>query len=91
MNATKVMRRADALQQGSDNRRNLCEILAHREADIEELKHLARGLWSDMCAISPEMGAAWLNHRLLNDIVMEESEDRHEDWHSAVSYGIHAD
>ena len=58
MNATKVMRRADALQQGSDNRRDLCEIIAHREADIEELKYLARGLWSDMCAISPEMGAA---------------------------------
>lgn len=91
MDATRVLRRADSLRLGSCTRRQLCEMVAHREADIDELKLLARGLWSDMCAVSPEMGAAWMNHRLLRTVVTEGPEGKHEDWHSVVTNGVHAD
>lgn len=42
MTPTEKGRRADALNQGPDTRRVLCEMVANREADMEELRDLAR-------------------------------------------------
>ena len=42
MTPTEKGRRVDALNQGPDTRRVLCEMVAHREADIEELRNLVR-------------------------------------------------
>jgi len=39
---TEKGRRADALNQGPDTRRVLCEMVANREADIDDLRSLVR-------------------------------------------------
>lgn len=42
MTPTEKGRRADALNQGPDTRRVLCEMVANREADIDDLRNLVR-------------------------------------------------
>lgn len=42
MTPTEKGRRADALNQGPDTRRVLCEMVANREGDIEDLRNLVR-------------------------------------------------
>jgi len=39
---TEKGRRADALNQGPDTRRVLCEMVANREGDIDDLRNLVR-------------------------------------------------
>jgi len=39
---TEKGKRADALNQGPDTRRVLCEMVANREADIDDLRNLVR-------------------------------------------------
>ena len=42
MTPTEKGRRADALNQGPDTRRVLCEMVANREGDIDDLRNLVR-------------------------------------------------
>lgn len=42
MTPTEKGKRADALNQGPDTRRVLCEMVANREADIDDLRNLVR-------------------------------------------------
>ena len=42
MTPTEKGRRVDALNQGPDTRRVLCEMVANREADIDDLRNLVR-------------------------------------------------
>jgi len=39
---TEKGKRADALNQGPDTRRVLCEMVANREGDIDDLRNLVR-------------------------------------------------
>jgi len=39
---TEKGKRADALNQGPDTRRVLCDMVANREADIDDLRNLVR-------------------------------------------------
>ena len=42
MTPTEKGKRADALNQGPDTRRVLCEMVANREGDIDDLRNLVR-------------------------------------------------
>lgn len=42
MTPTEKGRRVDALNQGPDTRRVLCEMVANRESDIDDLRNLVR-------------------------------------------------
>ena len=42
MTPTEKGRRVDALNQGPDTRRVLCEMVANREGDIDDLRNLVR-------------------------------------------------
>ena len=42
MTPTEKGKRADALNQGPDTRRVLCDMVANREADIDDLRNLVR-------------------------------------------------
>lgn len=42
MTPTEKGKRADALNQGPDTRRVLCEMVANREGDIDDLRDLVR-------------------------------------------------
>ena len=42
MTPTEKGKRADALNQGPDTRRVLCEMVANREGDIDDLRSLVR-------------------------------------------------
>ena len=42
MTPTEKGTRADALNQGPDTRRVLCEMVANREGDIDDLRNLVR-------------------------------------------------
>lgn len=42
MTPTEKGKRADALNQGPETRRVLCEMVVNREADIEDLRNLVR-------------------------------------------------
>lgn len=42
MTPTEKGRRVDALNQGPDTRRVLCEMVANREGDIDDLRDLVR-------------------------------------------------
>ena len=58
MTPTEKGRRADALNQGPDTRRVLCEMVANREADIDDLRNLVR----DALACVRESSRGYMTH-----------------------------
>jgi len=55
---TEKGRRADALNQGPDTRRVLCEMVANREADLDDLRNLVR----DALACVRESSRGYMTH-----------------------------
>jgi len=55
---TEKGRRADALNQGPDTRRVLCEMVANRESDIDDLRNLVR----DALACVRESSRGYMTH-----------------------------
>ena len=58
MTPTEKGRRADALNQGPDTRRVLCEMVANREGDIGDLRNLVR----DALACVRESSRGYMTH-----------------------------
>ena len=58
MTPTEKGRRADALNQGPDTRRVLCEMVANREGDIDDLRNLVR----DALACVRESSRGYMTH-----------------------------
>lgn len=58
MTPTEKGKRADALNQGPDTRRVLCEMVANREGDIDELRNLVR----DALACVRESSRGFMTH-----------------------------
>lgn len=58
MTPTEKGKRSDALNQGPDTRRVLCEMVANREADMEELRNLVR----DALACVRESSRGYMTH-----------------------------
>ncbi len=58
MTPTEKGRRADALNQGPDTRRVLCEMVANREGDIDNLRDLVR----DALACVRESSRGYMTH-----------------------------
>ena len=58
MTPTEKGRRADALNQGPDTRRVLCEMVANRESDIDDLRNLVR----DALACVRESSRGYMTH-----------------------------
>jgi hypothetical protein len=55
---TEKGKRADALNQGPDTRRVLCEMVANREGDIDDLRNLVR----DALACVRESSRGYMTH-----------------------------
>lgn len=58
MTPTEKGKRADALNQGPDTRRVLCEMVANREGDIDDLRNLVR----DALACVHESSRGYMTH-----------------------------
>lgn len=58
MTPTEKGKRADALNQGPDTRRVLCEMVANREGDIDDLSNLVR----DALACVRESSRGYMTH-----------------------------
>ena len=58
MTPTEKGKRADALNQGPDTRRVLCEMVANREGDIDDLRNLVR----DALACVRESSRGYMTH-----------------------------
>lgn len=58
MTPTEKARRSDALHQGPDTRRVLCDMIANRESDLDDMRNLVR----DALACVRESSRGYMTH-----------------------------